>query len=594
MGNGYWSDGGSDTGASWLYRDNNEGTLWNVVPSGSTWYTASVCSQSFGYQSADIQMDVTPIVMQWISSSIPNNGLVLISSDEFYATGSGFVLKFFSSDTNTIYSPYLDIGWNDAVFITGSLSTSSVQITTNGPWISSSIQSGSSLDGGVSGSFSGSAILNIYNGYITASNYLFPTVVVKEFTGSFSGSLQYTSSVNGVVVATVDADKAFYVDYFSGSLDGISIVETSGSLTGSSINGTVSGTLFTSWQLVSYSGSLTSSVAILAGVGSGYFLDPVLNRFCGFTIGKGLSGNIIGVPVFGNACGTVTISQSLVVGPCGKAFSASLATASFNDGPFSGSTFTAYYIDYQFENAILYGSWTEAALLGVTVNIPIPSGIDPYAYAYVNGTYIHGTAIGIYMISGSISGSIGSNSASFNGQFIDGSTLGAHLRVQLTGSMFTSSYSYTSSVVMTSSFFDNLNIEKPFSLNLQSLQPQYASGDIVKIFVFGRKKFPQKYYGRSTQQEQYLVPEVLPSSSFYALKDNQTNEIVLNFDSYTQISCEYPYGNFFYLDTTGLPQERFYRVIIQVNDSKSSYTIDTGKTFKIVRGSSKTSPSWSP
>jgi hypothetical protein len=76
------------------------------------------------------------------------------------------------------------------------------------------------------------------------------------------------------------------------------------------------------------------------------------------------------------------------------------------------------------------------------------------------------------------------------------------------------------------------------------------------------------------------------------LKDNQTDEIVLNFDSYTQISCEYPNGNYFYLDTTGLPQERYYRVLIQVNGSDSSYTIDTGKTFKIVRGSSKTSPSW--
>ena len=87
----------------------------------------------------------------------------------------------------------------------------------------------------------------------------------------------------------------------------------------------------------------------------------------------------------------------------------------------------------------------------------------------------------------------------------------------------------------------------------------------------------------ASQQEQYVIPEYLPTSSFYALKDNQTDEIVLNFDSYTQISCEYPNGNYFIIDTTSLPKERYYRVLILVQDNGEVYTIDTGKTFKITR-----------
>jgi hypothetical protein len=101
--------------------------------------------------------------------------------------------------------------------------------------------------------------------------------------------------------------------------------------------------------------------------------------------------------------------------------------------------------------------------------------------------------------------------------------------------------------------------------------------------VFGRKKYPQKFFDLTNQQSQYLVPEFLPSTSYYALKDNQTEEIVMNFDSFTKISCEYPNGNYFLVDTTGLAQERYYRVLIRVKDGTITNTIDTGKIFKIVR-----------
>lgn len=492
MGDGYLSDGGSDTGVSWVYRDNNEGTEWYAPtntstrysidyignPSlstasfgygGGTWYTSSVCSQSFQYQSSDIDMDVTSIVNSWLNGGIPNEGFILVSSDELQSTGSGFALKFFSRDTNTIYSPYLDVMWNDVSqsgYITGSQSTGSVVIALMSSGITASVQSGSSLyiDGGISGSFSGSAILT--------------------------------------------------------------------------------------------------------------FVAPV--SFSGFTNGQGLTGNITGIPVFGNVDGIMSESESLVTGPCGKSFSASLATASFTNGIFSGSSFTAYYVDHVFENAQLTGSWTEAALLGATVTIPLPSVIEPYAYAYVKGIYVSGKAIGLYTTSGS-------TSASFAGQFVDGNLIGGTLNLQLSGSVVTSSYYYTSSVEMTSSAFTALNSTRPFTIVLQNVNPTYKAGDIARIGVFGRKQFPLKTFGKSTQQVQYMIPEYLPTSSFYALKDNETDEIVMNFDAFTTIGCEYPAGNYFILDTTSLPQERYYRVLIRVTDEQTTYTVDTGKTFKVTR-----------
>jgi hypothetical protein len=652
MGDGYFSDGGSDQGVSWRYRDYNGGTLWyvpsisGVKPSvdfltypslltqsfaygGGTFYTTSICSQSFSYETSDINMDLTQMANAWLNGSMVNEGVILLSSDELNPNGYGFTLKFFSRDTNTIYSPYLDVAWSDFTFSTGSISTASILIATASAGISGTITQGSSFSiiGGVSGSFSGSAFINLGANYITASgqtfNYSAPdnsganavwyanngyhfdswyaawdldpyhggflpntdiqmappppdygSPPVLQFTGSFTGSFLGTASyVNGTISGS---STGFYTDYFTGSVDN-SVVELSASTISSSfIYGLITGSASSPTMLGFYIGQLNSPSIFLNGTGSGNYLDSTYFSLEGFTNGQGLSGNIVGVPVFGAVQGFLTQQIFLVVGPCGSSFSASLAKAVFSSGVWSGSAFTAYYVDYKFENACLTGSWPAATLLGTYVSIPLPSGIDPYAYATVSGLYVNGVALGMYVFDGP-------NSASFNGQFINGNLLGGFLHLQLSGSVYTSSYAYTSSVLLTSSVLTPLDVQRPFSVTLTNVHPQYKAGDVVKLYVFGRMQYPLKYFGISSQQEQYLVPQYLPSSSYYALKDNQTDEIVVNFDSYTQIGCEYPNGSFFSIDTTSLPQDRYYRVLIRIGDETDSYTIDTGKIFKLTR-----------
>tara|TARA_R110000796_G_scaffold82592_1_gene181009 strand:- start:49729 stop:50841 length:1113 start_codon:yes stop_codon:yes gene_type:complete len=123
-------------GAGWKYRDSKlVGTQWTTasfavgstgsfisVPGGSTWYTGSAASQSFSSQTADVRMDVTQLVLNWISGSVPNEGFVVRRSraEENNATQYGS-LKFFSRDTNTIYLPKLEVAWDDSSFVTGSL-----------------------------------------------------------------------------------------------------------------------------------------------------------------------------------------------------------------------------------------------------------------------------------------------------------------------------------------------------------------------------------------------------------------------------------------------------------------------------------------
>ena len=165
MGNGRYADNGSTTGASWNYKDYNDGTYWYGLSStnevynyltnesnksyafrngGGTWYYSipntaiipnnSFCStltvggslimsQSFAYESSDLKMDVTPVVKSWMCGCVPNEGFILLTSEELNTQNvSNGNLGFYSKETNTIYTPYLDVVYDDSSYVTGSLS----------------------------------------------------------------------------------------------------------------------------------------------------------------------------------------------------------------------------------------------------------------------------------------------------------------------------------------------------------------------------------------------------------------------------------------------------------------------------------------
>jgi hypothetical protein len=121
-------------GVSWNYRQRAGLMPWGgtgssgsiISPGGST--TVPTASQNFSYEASDINMDITNIVHAWISGSIPNYGLLLKNSNENDTLDYG-IIRFFSSKTNTIYSPKLMVSWDDSTYSTGSGSSSLAPIT---------------------------------------------------------------------------------------------------------------------------------------------------------------------------------------------------------------------------------------------------------------------------------------------------------------------------------------------------------------------------------------------------------------------------------------------------------------------------------
>jgi hypothetical protein len=104
---------------------------------GGTWYTGSAginleATQSFSYNdNKDIELNVTTAVAAFYGfernpfapARIKNDGFILKNSIgiEFNTGSAPFELKYFSTDTHTIYPPCLEIRWDDSSYVTGSL-----------------------------------------------------------------------------------------------------------------------------------------------------------------------------------------------------------------------------------------------------------------------------------------------------------------------------------------------------------------------------------------------------------------------------------------------------------------------------------------
>jgi len=134
-------------GASWKYRDGEGvGTTWETASAaldtgttaslasqtttgGGSWWTGSAASQSFEYQSSDLNLNVTQIVNAWLSGSffggqvVNNEGFIIKRGDADEYNGKNFGdIRFFSKETHTVYQPKLEFGWNDFTPATESLS----------------------------------------------------------------------------------------------------------------------------------------------------------------------------------------------------------------------------------------------------------------------------------------------------------------------------------------------------------------------------------------------------------------------------------------------------------------------------------------
>jgi len=119
----------------------------------------------------------------------------------------------------------------------------------------------------------------------------------------------------------------------------------------------------------------------------------------------------------------------------------------------------------------------------------------------------------------------------------------------------------------------------------KNLRPEYKEGSKVKLRVAGRELYPTTSFGTTPAE---LDIKVLPSaSSFYEVKDADTEEVIIPYGSGSKISCDST-GNYFNLFMDGLQAERNYRFCIKVvsgsgtTDEQINF-YDDNYEFRVVR-----------
>jgi len=104
---------------------------------------------------------------------------------------------------------------------------------------------------------------------------------------------------------------------------------------------------------------------------------------------------------------------------------------------------------------------------------------------------------------------------------------------------------------------------------------------VNKFRVNSRPTYPT----RTFQTASYFTKNYyLPTSSYYSIKDLDTNEVIIDYDDqYTQLSAD-SQGSYFTLYMNGLEPERYYKILIKTIIDGSTLIFDDNYYFKVING----------
>jgi hypothetical protein len=120
-----------------------------------------------------------------------------------------------------------------------------------------------------------------------------------------------------------------------------------------------------------------------------------------------------------------------------------------------------------------------------------------------------------------------------------------------------------------------------FALTLGNNKAEYQQDSVQRFRVNIRDQYPSTAF-RTTLS--YANSKALPSSSYWSIKDLDTEEIVVDYDtSYTKLSCD-ANGNYFDIYMNGLEPERYYKLLIKtIVNNREVIISDKDYIFKVIR-----------
>lgn len=116
-------------------------------------------------------------------------------------------------------------------------------------------------------------------------------------------------------------------------------------------------------------------------------------------------------------------------------------------------------------------------------------------------------------------------------------------------------------------------------VNINNNKGIYQPSDTIYFRLNTRPQNPPRVFSTSSI---YTTSYYLPPTSTYSIRDQYTDEVVIDFDdNYTKISAD-TQGNYIKIFTSGLEPERYYKVLIKTVIDQNPQIIDVKEYFKIV------------
>jgi len=111
----------------------------------------------------------------------------------------------------------------------------------------------------------------------------------------------------------------------------------------------------------------------------------------------------------------------------------------------------------------------------------------------------------------------------------------------------------------------------------------FQQDSVQRFRIKLRQKYPPRTFAASSFSYN-LTNYIFPTSSYWSIKDLDTEEIVVDYDTtYTKISCDSS-GNYFDIYMNGLEPERYYKLLFKTILSNGEVIIfDEEYNFKVVR-----------
>ena len=109
---------------------------------------------------------------------------------------------------------------------------------------------------------------------------------------------------------------------------------------------------------------------------------------------------------------------------------------------------------------------------------------------------------------------------------------------------------------------------------------EYQQDSVQRFRINIRDKYPARSFQTSSV---YLNNKLLPTASYWSIKDLDTEEIVIDYDTtYTKISADST-SNYFDVYMNGLEPERYYKLLFKTIVNGNTIVMDDNYYFKVIR-----------